>query len=165
MSFFVDLLHVFKDTDVGNEIKPCTWIHSDVMDDNIHMEPYADDDSVKGPHTSWRPSHLLDFSDLSIGDPICDMIPIYLDVFRGDADLFNKLIESYGLPLIRSKSPENGTTKTTGKKVLSPSYRTMCYCILHDDNVLGAMFGIWDELRTAESWEQIEQTVWSLLNT
>ncbi|KAL0732014.1 hypothetical protein Bca4012_028108 [Brassica carinata] len=161
--FFVDLLHVFKDTDVGKEMKPCTWIHSDVMDDNIHMEPYADDD---GQHNSWRPSHILDFSDLSIGDPIYDLIPIYLDVFRGDPDLFKKLLESYGLPLIRSKSSaENGTADSTRKKVSSPSYRTMCYCILHEENVLGAMFSIWDELRTAESWEQVELTVWSLLNS
>lgn len=165
--FFVDLLHVFKETNGGDEIKPCTWIHSDVMDDNIHMEPYADD-SVDGQHNSWRPSHILDFSDLTIGDPICDLIPIYLDVFRGDADLLKKLLENYGLPLIRSRSSENGTTKTadsTRKKVLSPSYRTMCYCILHEENVLGSIFSIWDELRTAESWEQVEQTVWSLLNT
>jgi len=117
------------------------------------MEPYADD-SVDGQHNSWRPSHILDFSDLTIGksylrdisqihnpnaeiserveeiagDPICDLIPIYLDVFRGDADLLKKLLENYGLPLIRSRSSENGTTKTadsTRKKVLSPSYRTM----------------------------------------
>jgi len=40
-----------------------------------------------------------------------------------------------------------------------------CYCILHEENVLGSIFSIWDELRTAESWEQVEQTVWSLLNT
>ncbi|KAH0898138.1 hypothetical protein HID58_047706 [Brassica napus] len=157
--FFIDLLHVFKDTDVGNEIKPCTWIHSDVMDDNIHMGPYADGD---GQHNSWRPSHILDFSDLSIGDPFYDLIPIYLDVFGGDTELFKKLLESYGIPLIRSK---NGTVDSTRKKVLSPSYRTMCYCILHEENVLGAMFSIWDELRTAESWEQIDLTVWSLLNS
>ncbi|CAN8233943.1 unnamed protein product [Cochlearia groenlandica] len=163
--FFVELLHVYKDRDGGDEMKPCTWIHSDVMDDNIHMEPYTDDDSVDGQRSSWRPSHLLDFSDLTIGDPIYDLIPIYLDVFRGDAGLLKKLLESYGLPLIRSKS--NGATDSTKKKkkkVLSPSYRTMCYCILHEENVLGAMYSIWDELRTADSWEQVEQTVWSLLN-
>ncbi|KFK42213.1 hypothetical protein AALP_AA2G226200 [Arabis alpina] len=160
--FFVDLLHVFKDTNAEDEIKPCTWIHSDVMDDNIHMEPYADDNSVDGQHNSWRPSHILDFSDLTIGDPIYDLIPIYLDVFRGDAKLFKKLLESYDLPLIRSKTlqEEDGPMK----KALSPSYRTMCYCLLHDDNVLGAMYGIWDELRTVESWEQFEQIVWGLLN-
>ncbi|XP_013615420.1 PREDICTED: F-box protein At1g78280-like, partial [Brassica oleracea var. oleracea] len=117
--FFINLPHVFKDTDVGNEIKPCTWIHSDVMDDNIHMGPYADGD---GQHNSWRPSHILDFSDLSIGDPFYDLIPIYLDVFGGDTELFKKLLESYGIPLIRSK---NGTVDSTRKKVLSPSYRTM----------------------------------------
>lgn len=86
------------------------------MDDNIHMEPYADGD---GQHNSWRPSHILDFSDLSIGDPIYDLIPIYLDVFRRDTELFKKLLESYGLPLIRSKYE---TADSTRKKVLSPSY-------------------------------------------
>ncbi|KAG5410283.1 hypothetical protein IGI04_006602 [Brassica rapa subsp. trilocularis] len=120
------------------------------MDDSIHMEPYADG---AGQHNSWRPSHILDFSDLSIGDSIYDLITDILG---------RKLLESYGLPLLRSK---NGTVDSTRKKVLSPSYRTMCYCILHEENVLGAMFSIWVELRTAESWEQIELTVWSLLNS
>lgn len=39
-----------------------------------------------------------------------------------------------------------------------------CYCILHDDNVLGAIFSIWEELRSAESWEEAELTVWGELN-
>lgn len=39
-----------------------------------------------------------------------------------------------------------------------------CYCILHDDNVLGAIFSIWEELRSAESWEEVELTVWGELN-
>lgn len=57
-----------------------------------------------------------------VGDPFYDLIPIYLDVFGGDTELFKKLLESYGIPLIRSK---NGTVDSTRKKVLSPSYRTM----------------------------------------
>ena len=39
-----------------------------------------------------------------------------------------------------------------------------CYCILHDENILGAIFGIWKELRTAKSWEEVELTVWGELN-
>lgn len=53
------------------------------MDDNIHLEPcransgstvpdidYNTADGCKGSteEVSWRPSHILDFSDLSIGD-------------------------------------------------------------------------------------------------
>lgn len=72
--------------------KPCSWIHTDIMDDNIYMEPslvcstssantedasrvdngfFSDHDEVK----SWCPSYILDFSDISIGQcfsfPIC----------------------------------------------------------------------------------------------
>ncbi|KZV56304.1 F-box protein [Dorcoceras hygrometricum] len=65
----------------------CTWIHMDVMDDNIYMTPCSA--SISGEHASgsclaesdrvdmssisrlsysWYPSHILDFSDLSIGE-------------------------------------------------------------------------------------------------
>lgn len=52
------------------------------MDDNVHMEPYSvtfsssgtvadaclvSSGSVNGDDKLWRPSHILDFSDLSIG--------------------------------------------------------------------------------------------------
>lgn len=39
-----------------------------------------------------------------------------------------------------------------------------CYCILHKENILGAIFDIWEELKTAESWEEVELAVWSELN-
>lgn len=66
--------------------KSCSWLHSDIMDDNIYMEACgirscsngnldaallenvpmdACDDGGEGK--SWRPSYLLDFTDLSIG--------------------------------------------------------------------------------------------------
>ena len=37
------------------------------------------------------------------GDPICDLIPIHLDVFRGDPRLLKRFLESYKLPLVRRK--------------------------------------------------------------
>ncbi|CAI8599082.1 unnamed protein product [Vicia faba] len=159
--------------------KPCCWIHTDIMDDNIYMEPslvcstssgntgdaaqvdnglLSDHDGVK----SWCPSYILDFSDLSIGDPIFDLIPIYLDVFRGDSYLLKKFLESYKLPFPCNIS--KCELKEGGQKFGRLSYAAMCYCILHDDNVLGAIFGIWEELRSSESWEEVEMTVWGELN-
>jgi hypothetical protein len=35
---------------------------------------------------------------------------------------------------------------------------------LHDENILGAIFDIWNELRTAKSWEEVELAVWGELN-
>lgn len=170
-----DLLKV--DMGVGS----CTWMHSDVMDDNIHMEPCsltsrfggtnddpelidnvsANGSDLREPIHAWRPTHILDFSDLSVGDPITDLIPIYLDVFRGDPRLLKQFLDSYKLPFV--KTEVNASAKSNGFQRLS--YRVMCYCILHDENVLGAIFGTWKELRMAKSWEEVEQAVWGDLNS
>lgn len=65
-----------------------SWIHSDIMDDNIHMEPVLptngfDEGALKGGSIGnggenqfitkggprkWIPTHIIDFSDLSIGE-------------------------------------------------------------------------------------------------
>lgn len=39
-----------------------------------------------------------------------------------------------------------------------------CYCILHEDNVLGAIFSLWKELKAVTSWEEVENFVWGELN-
>ncbi|KAM1365809.1 hypothetical protein ACFX13_044784 [Malus domestica] len=177
------LLHIFEDENGLNKVgKLCSWIHSDIMDDNIHMEPCGansclientkdnglvtngsvNGNGISAGTKSWRPSHILDFSDLSIGDPIYDIIPIYLDVFRGDTRLLKQLLESYKLPLVSAES-QNKSVKG-GDKFGQLSYHAMCYCMLHDENVLGAIFSIWDELKTAKTWEEVEQVVWGELN-
>ncbi|KAK6116151.1 hypothetical protein DH2020_008420 [Rehmannia glutinosa] len=171
--------------DLTNETefrKSCTWIHSDVMDDNIYMTPCSSaslsgensynpcpaerpevrrSDSMNSQKDSWYPSHILDFSDLSVGEPILDLIPIHLDVFRGDSHLLKQFLDSYRLPFVRKKS---SVKAVEDKRFDRLSYRTMCYCMLHDDNVLGAIFSLWKELRTATSWEEVEEKVWGDLN-
>ncbi|XP_004237935.2 lysine-specific demethylase JMJ21 [Solanum lycopersicum] len=162
-------------------VRSCTWIHSDVMDDNIHMEPCSlasrsggttddpqsiDNVSANGsnlsePIRAWRPTHILDFSGLSVGDPIADLIPIHLDIFRGDPHLLKQFLDSYQLPFI--KTEVNASAKINGFQRLS--YRAMCYCILHDENVLGAIFSTWKKLKMAKSWEEVEEAVWGDLNS
>nr|GMD94024.1 F-box protein At1g78280 [Ipomoea batatas] len=166
------LLFVSEDT-VGVD-KSCTWIHSDIMDDNIHMElscptscSAENSNSTNGDHSeqksSWFATHILDFSNLSIGDPLLDLIPIYLDMFRGDSRLLKHFLESYKLPLL-GRQNLNGVA-ADNSKCARLSYQAMCYCILHDDNVLGAIFSIWKELKKAKSWEEVEETVWGDLNS
>lgn len=166
---FDQLLHTF-------EGKRCSWIHSDIMDDNIIMELRVHDSPDSGhagngsincsesnsETRSWQPTYILDFSNLSIGDPLVDLIPIYLDVFRGDPCLLKELLASYKLPLLPEISDDE-TVKDTKHRQLS--YIAMCYCILHEDNVLGAIFSTWDDLRAAKSWEEVEKQVWGDLNS
>ncbi|VFQ79001.1 unnamed protein product [Cuscuta campestris] len=173
---------IFISEDSARVHKSCSWIHSDIMDDNIHMELSClktclekDNKQVDNDHvidtsknsdtkSSWRATHILDFSGLSIGDPLLDFIPIYLDVFRGDSSLMKHFLETYKLPLLLGQEKLNGLGD--GSRYGRLSYHAMCYCILHDDNVLGAIFSIWKELRMAKSWEEVEDAVWAdLLNT
>ncbi|KAE9603865.1 putative transcription factor & chromatin remodeling &Metalloenzymes JmjC family [Lupinus albus] len=174
---FSKLLNI--DENFSSASKPCSWIHSDIMDDNIYMEPsLVSTSSENTEHVtvvengfpggidevkSWHPSYILDFSNLSIGDPIYDLIPIYLDVFRGDSDLLQRFLESYKLPFANNISKHDESAEG-GQKFARLSYVAMCYCILHDDNVLGAIFSIWEELRSAKSWEEVELRVWGELN-
>jgi len=139
----------------------CSWIHSDIMDDNIHMEPlrsitthgHSDHASTNGnmkngPAQRWRASYILDFSDMSVGewsssirghlysvlesndlifqspgDRILDVIPIYLDVFKGDQRFLKEMLSTYKLPLLKGNLKNNLTDKVM--KFKRPSYRTM----------------------------------------
>jgi hypothetical protein len=40
------------------------------------------------------------------GDRIYDVIPIYLDIFRGDSSLFKQFLESYRLPFLTRNQEE-----------------------------------------------------------
>ncbi|CAN6479935.1 unnamed protein product [Victoria cruziana] len=179
-----DFLQMF-DVELHGCHKFLTWIHMDIMDDNVYMEPLSSDqclyDSSQGANQGehgltvssgaselrrWQPSYILDFSDLSVGDPLLDLIPIYLDVFRGDSLLLEQFLKSYGLPLttciVQPKSDMDAQVDV--EKFKRISYHAMCYCILHEDNVLGVIFDMWKEFRKCESWEEVELAVWGGLN-
>lgn len=47
--------------------------------------------------------HLVSWFCFS-GDPILDLIPIHLDIFRGDSRLLKQFLKSYGLALGRKRS-------------------------------------------------------------
>ncbi|KAK6940180.1 F-box domain [Dillenia turbinata] len=169
------------ENDMPKNWKSSSWIHTDIMDDNIHMVPcynsfnlsangHADGlhcqsanvSNCNGDKSAWHPSHILDFSNLSIGDPLFDLIPIHLDVFRGDSHLLKRFLKSYKLPFLGGISQRQIANREC--KLERLSFRAMCYCILHDEDVLGAIFSLWKELRTAGSWEEVEETVWGELN-
>uniref|UniRef100_A0A0E0KEJ4 JmjC domain-containing protein n=1 Tax=Oryza punctata TaxID=4537 RepID=A0A0E0KEJ4_ORYPU len=146
-----------------------SWIHSDIMDDNILIEgttePGTSTDCIAVEDLNKMDAiHIIDFSDLSIGDPLCDLIPLHLDVFRGDIDLLRQFLRSYQLPFLRAESNKDIYKSIQNSKFSRASYRAMCYCILHEDNVLGAIFSLWKELGTATSWEDVEHLVWGELN-
>ncbi|KAL6650056.1 hypothetical protein ACP70R_014280 [Stipagrostis hirtigluma subsp. patula] len=158
--------------DDGDLVYPVpSWIHSDIMDDNILIEGITElgssTDSKRiygGDVENMNAIRIIDFSDLSIGDPLSDIIPLHLDVFRGNIDLLREFLRSYQLPFLRGESHTDLYKSVQNSKFSRASYRAMCYCILHEDNVLGAIFSLWKELRAATCWEDVEHFVWEELN-
>ncbi|GAB2216089.1 hypothetical protein Droror1_Dr00023856 [Drosera rotundifolia] len=88
--------------------------------------------------------HEISYKDIEV-------IPIHLNVFRGDVSLLKQLLLSYKLPFFK-KEPEQ--KQATDNKFQRLSYHAMCYCILHDEDVLSAIFSIWEGLRSANLWEE-----------
>ncbi|XP_012447951.1 lysine-specific demethylase JMJ21 [Gossypium raimondii] len=163
---FLKLLSIYEENGMKKVGKPWSWIHRDIMDDNIYMECKSCSNGIPAPTSnggvakSWRPTYILDFSNLAVGDSINDLIPMHLDVFRGNSDLLKQFLKSYKLSLMR-KTPKQGSEDDKYGRL---SYHAMCFCILHDENVLGGLFKTWKELRAAESWEEVELQVWGELN-
>ena len=59
------------------------------------------------------------------GDPLCDLIPMHLDVFRGDVDLLREYLRSYQLPFLRGKSNKDIYNSVQNSKFSKVSYRAM----------------------------------------
>ncbi|PPD81517.1 hypothetical protein GOBAR_DD21550 [Gossypium barbadense] len=180
---FLKLLSIYEENGMKKVGKPWSWIHRDIMDDNIYMECKSCSNGIPAPTSnggvakSWRPTYILDFSNLAVGDSINDLIPMHLDVFRGNSDLLKQFLKSYKLSLMR-KTPKQGSDDDKygrlsyhaiirplrGETLKWDIWMYRCFCILHDENVLGGLFKTWKELRAAESWEEVELQVWGELN-
>ncbi|TYH18046.1 hypothetical protein ES288_A05G238900v1 [Gossypium darwinii] len=180
---FLKLLSIYEENGMKKVGKPWSWIHRDIMDDNIYMECKSCSHGIPAPTSnggvakSWRPTYILDFSNLAVGDSINDLIPMHLDVFRGNSDLLKQFLKSYKLSLMR-KTPQQGSDddkygrlsyhaiirQLRGETLKWDMWMYRCFCILHDENVLGGLFKTWKELRGAESWEEVELQVWGELN-
>ncbi|KAJ7561350.1 hypothetical protein O6H91_03G025100 [Diphasiastrum complanatum] len=173
------------------------WLHMDLMDDNIKLEPYSCqiasfdlDEPTKGnegPTLSqftscfenatkvtncqrvMQPSCILDFGDISLGDAIYDFVILYIDVFKGDEELFKLFLKSYELTLSKdeiepTKSLSNEASDKAVTNCMCPSYRAMCYCLLYKYDAMGAIFELRPELKTVSSLKELEEKFWGPLN-
>jgi len=115
--YLPDDFEKFFDTfeDEASMANPYTWVHSDVMDDNVLMKPCnwssccrhnGSDLSQLNNGGAHGPCHIIDFSDLTVGHPISDLIPVHLDIFRGDSDLLKQFLRGYKLPIVGRRSAE-----------------------------------------------------------
>lgn len=164
---------------VAQMVQPPVWLHMDVNDENIQIEPgkpaesnfYTMDSNPGRPNIgsidTIKACYILDFADVCIGDPLYELVAIYLDVFRGNTDLLKCFLATYRLPLSTNCSqfltPAKGWD-SGHEHSFDLSYRAMCYSILHETSAIDNVFNIWKDLKMASSWREVEQKVWGVLN-
>ncbi|GJN41043.1 hypothetical protein PR202_gn00367 [Eleusine coracana subsp. coracana] len=86
---------------------------------------FVESEKADGDLEQMNAIHIIDFSDLSVGDPLCDIIPLHLDVFRGDNDLLREFLLSYQLPFLRGESNTDICKSLQNSKFSRASYRAM----------------------------------------
>lgn len=64
-----------------------SWIHSDIMDDNILIEGITESSPSGNSKGSYETDpekmnaiHIIDFSDLSIGEQPINLVPYYVNI-------------------------------------------------------------------------------------
>ncbi len=91
----------------------------------LHADLTADHLLLVKENDAWQISALIDFGDAIVGDPLFELIPVYLDLLDGDKDLLRIFTTNCGL----------GETldETRAVKLLN-------FCLLHPFDVLGGLF-------------------------
>ena len=111
-------------------------LHADLTADNILLVEEND---------TWRISALIDFGDAIVGDPLFELIPVYLDLLAGDQQLLRLFTTNCGL----------GETldKTQAVKLLN-------FCLLHPFDVLAGLFERAPEGRELPDLHSLSRWLW-----
>ncbi|CAK9268959.1 unnamed protein product [Sphagnum jensenii] len=155
---------------VAEMSQPPVWLHMDIMADNIQMVPFSGDNSKACSPRMLQASYILDFGNVVQGDPLFELLALYVSVFKCDQVLLECFLKSYGVPLSTHHSNGQGLDGTaiceqlTGRDSTSLSYRAMCYCLLHEQDIMGAILKHRKDLRMAASLEAVEEKLWAVLN-
>ncbi|KAG0565056.1 hypothetical protein KC19_8G160000 [Ceratodon purpureus] len=169
---------------VSRSARPPVWLHMDIMTDNIQMAPYSGDNHVPGlvdlnqitcgnkktgGLRAMQARYILDFGDVTHGDPLYEFLAMHVSVFKLDPLLLKIALVAYGLPLtIPNANSNRSSVELPGapldRDYTRPSYRAMCYCLLHEHDAMGAIFQERKDCRNADSLEELEQMLWGVLN-
>ncbi|CAI2175225.1 18962_t:CDS:10 [Funneliformis geosporum] len=124
--------------------------------DHDHKEHHGncsdDDDELMG---YWTPTTIIDFGDSQVygGDPLFDLIPIYISVLRCSKILLKGFIEKYN-------------DEIEGKQKISLRMfrrRAMWYTLLWEfEGAVRYLIGHFPNVRECKNWEEVEDLVWGI---
>lgn len=136
--------------------QPPSLLHGDLNDDNV-MGEYTDK-SLSGDEELWRPTGLIDFADSLSGDPLYDLVAVYMSVLRCCKVRLAAFLDAY----LNKRGWTLGTPQRAAA-LKNFSYRMMCYTLLHPVNCYGvAMMFRRAELSSANTLEDVQRILWEV---
>ncbi|MFT5090544.1 MAG: hygromycin-B 7''-O-kinase [Candidatus Latescibacterota bacterium] len=111
-------------------------LHADLTADHILLEKENDD---------WHISALIDFGDAIVGDPLFELIPVYLDLLDRDKELLRIFVAAYGL--------RETLDHAQALKLLN-------FCLLHPFDVFDGLFERTPAGREIPDLESLAHWLW-----
>lgn len=112
----------------------------------LHADLTADHILLVKEQNDWRISALIDFGDAIVGDPLFELIPVYLDLLNGDKELLPVFLQAYGL----------------GEKLdARQAIQLLNFCLLHPFDVLSDLFARAPEGRELPDLKSLARWLWT----
>lgn len=105
----------------------------------------------------WSPAGIIDFGDSLGGDPLYDMLTLYVSTLRSDSIRFSSFLREY----LSARSWAVGGAEA-GALLSRLPYRMMCYALLCPVNVLGIASGFRPGLLTAHTLAEVAEALFAV---
>eukprot|EP00884_Botryococcus_braunii_P012655 jgi/Botrbrau1/21390/Bobra.0216s0010.1 len=129
-----------------------SWLHGDLTSENVLVErPCRSQEVVR--------VNIIDFADGGHGDPLYDLVMLFLCVFEGKDNLAKAFMRTY---LKAFGATEPAWMAPRGHVPLSRA--ALVYTILHEQDALPRMFKLFPHLWDAPSLDSIASAVWGWLD-
>ncbi|GES79830.1 F-box protein At1g78280 [Rhizophagus clarus] len=113
-----------------------------------------DEDELTG---HWTPTTIIDLGDSQLygGDPLFDLIPIYISVLGCSKLLLKRFLEKYN-------NDEIGNTQKISMRMFKR--RAMWYTLLWEfEGAVKYLIGCLPNIRECKNWEDVEDLVWGIV--
>jgi len=124
------------------KVDKAVFLHADLTNEHLLCEY-----STENGETVFEPVSVIDFGDSRSGDPIYELLPIHIDIFKCDKTMTMALMKAYGIERFDRESF---------------SYRAMCYTILHEQDALRSVYFNRPEWRDLQDMKELEKNLWDL---
>lgn len=150
---------------VAPSAPPC-WLHGDVTPANVLAawdEPPAERSAASGSLDDGAGAaappvlSLIDFGDVGHGDPLMDLLPVFISVLECRPALCAACFRAYAACIdVRRRWP--------ARRGLPLSRVALCYTALHEEEVVGSLFRSHERLWACADLVALQRELWGWLD-